>query len=289
MGKLGIYSDIGNFSCGYYQGLEGHYEADAQLMAEWQVDSIKVDGCYASLTQMNSEYPEFGKALNATGRPILYACSWPDYQLGHVNVSWDLIKKTCNLYRVAGDIQDSWSSVADIITYWATNQDWLAPNHGPGHWNDPDQLIIGDYALSDTESITQMSFWCLWSAPLLMSNDLRAITATQKAILLNTEVIAVDQDPLGKQGMQVWSENALSVWAKEMAGGVYAVVLYNSWDAGTPLEITASFADIPGLSSATKAQVRDLWLHQDMGTFTGSYTALVDPHGVVMITLTPAT
>ena len=140
--KFGIYEDYGNFTCAGYPGILGHLETDANTFAEWGVDYLKIDGCYADPETYDEGYPEFGAYLNATLRPIVYSCSWPAYLLDSPDpVPYDEIQVTCNLWRNYGDIQDSWSSVLSIIDWYGDNQDEFAQYAGPGNWNDPDMVM----------------------------------------------------------------------------------------------------------------------------------------------------
>lgn len=146
--KLGLYGDIGKSTCEGYPGFEGHFSLDAQTLADWEVDSIKVDACNADENLFNETYPEFGKALNRTGRPIVYSCSWPNdyYERRH---HWEVpdylnhgIKQTCNTWRNYFDINDSWESVSKTIDFWSRNSsnDVMVRAAGPGHFNDPDMV-----------------------------------------------------------------------------------------------------------------------------------------------------
>jgi len=285
--KLGIYEDFGNYTCGGYPGSQYHLETDADTFASWDLDMLKLDGCNTYLNDMNAGYPAMEKYLNATGRPMVYSCSWPDYLRGSkIPIPWPLIQKTCNLWRVYDDIQDSWDSVVSIIEYWGDTQAILAPLSAPGSWNDPDQLIIGDFSLSYDESKAQMSFWCIWAAPLLMSNDLTNMADWQREILLNKEVISVNQDPLGIQGTRISKTDEEQIWKKNLVDGSIAVVLFYSGSYGYPVQMTVYFNTL-GIKSGVSATVRDLWLHKDMGVYSSAFTTLVDPHGVVMIKVTP--
>jgi alpha-N-acetylgalactosaminidase len=281
--KLGIYGDVGNLTCGGYPGNLNHFDIDAQTYADWGVDMFKMDGCWADETIYEQDYPAMGIALNKTGRPFSYSCSWPAYIFGSkIPVPWGTLQKICNLWRLYNDIADSWASVYNIIETWGNAQSQFAPFARPGAWNDPDMLIIGDYSLSFVESQSQMALWSMFAAPLLMGNDLRKLEDWQRDILLNAEVIAVNQDSLGKQGMRVArSKQGFEVWAKPLANGDVAVVLFNGWDAGTPMPISFTFAQV-GISS-TNAALRDLYQHRDLGIFSNGYSAQVVPHGVVML------
>uniref|UniRef100_T1GXA4 Alpha-galactosidase n=1 Tax=Megaselia scalaris TaxID=36166 RepID=T1GXA4_MEGSC len=174
---------------------------DAQTFAEWEVDYVKLDGCYADPKTMDKGYPEFGKYLNQTGRPMVYSCSWPVYQEEEGTIpNYELMTEHCNLWRNWDDIQDSYTSLIGIMDYFAKNQERIQPHSGPGHWNDPDMLLLGNYGLSYEQSKTQMAIWAILAAPLLMSTDLRAVSPEIKAVLQNKDIIAVNQDALGIQG-----------------------------------------------------------------------------------------
>ncbi|KAF4718860.1 hypothetical protein FOZ63_031702, partial [Perkinsus olseni] len=206
--KLGLYADIGTYTCGGYPGLEGHFEQDINTFAEWGIDSLKVDGCYA------------------------------DASVNHAENDDVLVKEiapACNLWRNYGDIEDSWASVEDITNFWArnTSTDILVRAAGPGHWNDPDMILVGNNGLSLSEQQSQFSLWAILAAPLYMTADLRAMPPWAREILQNKEVIAVNQDPLGKQAHVAWSENGIRIWIRELtsnvtSGDTWAVLLQNS-------------------------------------------------------------
>lgn len=249
----GIYSDIGTKTCAGYPGhlkdelISGkpkdYFSLDAQTFAEWNVDSLKVDGCYANTTDFDWMYPSLGKALNHTQRPILYSCSWPAYVVGEGRrPDYESIAKHCNLWRNYDDIMDSWPSVLSIIDFYAKNQDDFERLHGPGQWFDPDMVIVGDFGLSVDEARAQFGLWSMMSAPLLMSNDLRSIPPEFKEILLNRHVISVDQDPLGHLGRRVFvsTNKAIEVWAKRLTGGSFAILYFNRGVIGNPKWVSLS-------------------------------------------------
>merc|ERR1711962_1968990 len=152
---------------------------------------------------------------------MVYSCSWPVYQsLDGIQPNWDLIIEHCNLWRNWYDIQDSWNSIKSIITYFGDNQDELIPIAGPGHWNDPDMLVIGNFGLSFEQSRTQMAIWAILAAPLIMSNDLRKMAPEHKAILQNKDIIAVNQDKLGIQGRRILQQNNIDYWIRPITPSV---------------------------------------------------------------------
>jgi len=139
--KFGIYEDYGNYTCAGYPGIIGYEDKDALQFAEWNVDYVKLDGCYALPYDMDRGYSTFGRLLNSTGKAMVYSCSWPVYQIyAGIQPNYSAIQTHCNLWRNYDDIQDSWASVENIIDYYGNNQDLIAPNAGPGHWNDPDMV-----------------------------------------------------------------------------------------------------------------------------------------------------
>jgi alpha-galactosidase len=155
---------------------------------------------------------------------------------------------------------------------------------GPGHWNDPDLLEVGNGGMTTTEYQTHFSFWCLLAAPLMAGNDLRTMKSETRDILTNKEVIAVDQDPLGKQGSKVRDDGDQEVWARPLADGSRAVILLNR--GKKEAQITVNWTEI-GYPKTLEAKLRELWQHKDMGAFKGSYTATVASHGIVMVKITP--
>ena len=240
--KLGIYSDYGTNTCGGYPGSLGHIVTDADTFADWGIDMLKLDGCYVNRSFMAEGYPEMSIALNRTGRPILYSCSWPAY----TPVNYTVVAKYCNIWRNFNDIQDSWQSVYTIIDHYGknTSYDTFGKIAGPGHFNDPDMLIVGDFSLSYEQSKAQFAFWCLMAAPLFMSNDLRSISEEAKEILQNTEVIAINQDPLGIQGYPVVQSGRTEVWCKPLHDKSVAVILWNRSTGGMHTEIRVDFKEV---------------------------------------------
>jgi alpha-galactosidase len=180
-----------------------------------------------------------------------------------------------NLWRTTGDISDRWQSLSEIGFNKQPGREKVA---GPGHWNDPDMLEIGNGGMTDIEYRTHMSLWCLLAAPLLAGNDIRDMKPEIAEILMNQEVIAVDQDKLGKQGVRVAKEGDLEVWAKPLAGAGHAVGLFNRRESKA--KVTAKWSDI-GVSGSHR--VRDLWKHSDIGKMNDSFSADVPSHGVVLV------
>jgi alpha-galactosidase len=276
--KLGIYSDRGSTTCAGMPGSGGHETDDAATFAAWGVDYLKYDNCNADSATMQVDYTAMGKALKASGRPIVYSiCGWGFYD-------WE--PSLGQLWRTTTDIGDTWDvdghSILSLLDINGTTD--LAAAASPGHWNDPDMLEVGNGGMTDTEYRSHFSLWAMMAAPLIAGNDLRTMTSATKDILTNSDVIAVDQDPLGKQGVPLNPSSTLEVWSKPLSGtATYAVVLLNRTD--TAADISVTFSDL-GITSGM-VSARDLWSHTDLGPLSGSYTASAVPsHGVAMLEVT---
>ena len=286
--KLGLYTDVGVTTCALRPGSIGHEYQDALQYAAWGVDYLKEDWCNTLPGQSGeSSYTLMRNALAAasakTGRPILFSlCEWGS------NKPWLWAGSVGNTWRATGDIQDCWSckrswggfGISEII-------DLVEPLYsyaGPGHWNDPDMLEIGNGGMTDTEYRSHFSLWALLAAPLLAGNDIANMSPETREILLNKDVIAVDQDPMGIQGHRVYKAGDLEVWSKQLADGGRAVILLNR--GTSPAQITAHWTDI-GYPATLQAKVRDLWIHRDLSPATGSYSTQVPSHGVTMLRVEP--
>ncbi|KAM4698280.1 alpha-N-acetylgalactosaminidase [Rhinophrynus dorsalis] len=289
--KLGIYSDMGNYTCGGYPGTTlDTIKVDAETFASWEVDMLKFDGCYSNSTEKALGYPKMSAALNATGRPILYSCSWPAYEGGlPPKVNYTLLGNICNMWRNYGDIQDSWDSVLDIIEWYAKNQDVLQPAAGPGKWNDPDMLITGDFGLSYEQSKSQLAIWAILAAPLIMSNDLRTIKQDAKDLLQNRLLIYINQDSLGKQGRLVAKVNSLEVWRRELVNGQYAVAVMNKGTDGLPRPYSTSLSLLNITQCSAGYKLYDVFEKEFLGEFkvnTPLYMK-VNPTGVILLFIRP--
>ena len=275
--KLGIYSSPGPRTCAGFEGSYQHEEQDAKIFAAWGIDYLKYDWCSAArvfaASSMPAVYARMGQALANSGRPIVYSLC----QYGMENVGEWGAKAGGNLWRTTHDIRDTWASMAELGFDQQAGREKYA---GPGHWNDPDMLEIGNGGMSLDEYRAHMSLWSILAAPLIAGNDLRDMTADISAILGNKDVIAVDQDSLGRQGARAAKTGDLEVWSRPLSGGALAVGLFNRGPA--PAKITAHWSDL-GVQG-TKS-VRDLWAHADRGKASGEYSADVPSHGVVMLRL----
>ena len=280
--KFGLYSDVGYQTCAGRTGSRGHEFQDAKQFAEWSVDYLKYDWCHSELLDAKGAYTTMSDALRQTGRPIVFSmCEWGS------NQPWLWAAGIANLWRTTGDIHDCWDCTIKFETGFLLLLDRnvnLGSFAGPGHWNDPDMLEVGNGGMTTPEYRAHFSLWSILAAPLIAGNDVRSMAPAILQILTNSEVIAVDQDALGEQGARVWKDGDLEVWSRRLADGSRAVVLFNRSQQATP--VTVRWEDI-GYPSGLTAEVRDLWQHRGVGVQKSAYTATVESHSVVMVKITP--
>jgi alpha-galactosidase len=280
--KIGIYSSPGAKTCAGFAGSYGHEDQDAATYAAWGMDYLKYDLCgfrdimatagslEAANKMMVAAYEKMRDALRKTGRPIVYSfCQYGD------DAVWRWAPSAGgNLWRTTGDINDTYNRMAEI----GFGQAGLAKFAGPGHWNDPDMLEVGNGGMNAEEYRTHMSLWAILAAPLLAGNDLSAMKPETIALLTNREVIAIDQDPAGKQGDRVWAEGPLEVWARPLADGSKAVGLFNRHDGTLAMQV--DFAEF-GFKDSPK--VRDVWQAKDLGRVQSPYKVEIPTHGVILL------
>jgi alpha-galactosidase len=281
--KFGVYSDAGTATCQGRPGSRGYEYQDARQYAAWGVDYLKYDWCNTGTQDAPASYGLMRQALEQAGRPIVFSlCEWGR------NKPWLWGEGIGHLWRTTGDIQDCFDCRRDWGGYGWTQildlQDGLETYAGPGHWNDPDMLEVGNGGMTVSEYRAHFSLWAMLAAPLMAGNDVRAMAGEIREILLNAEVIAVDQDALGRQARRVRDDGDLEVWARELADGSRAVALLNRGSA--PASIAVAWPEI-GYPAHVEAGVRDLWLHRDLPRATGRYSATVPPHDVVMVRIAP--
>jgi alpha-galactosidase len=281
--KLGIYSGPGQKTCAGYEGSYGHEEQDAQTYAAWGIDYLKYDLCSFTTMMRGAATPELAhqmmldaytkmhNALVKTGRPIVFSlCQYGNDAVWRWGASVG-----GNAWRTTGDITDRYNSMANI----GFGQAGLSKFAGPGHWNDPDMLEVGNGGMTLDEYRTHMSLWAILAAPLLAGNDLTKMSPDTIALLTNREVLAINQDPAGKQGDRVWSEGpALEIWARPLADGSKAVGLFNRLTI--PTEMKLDFASI-GFKGRVK--MRSIWDAVDFPPTDNAFIFPVPPHGVVLL------
>ncbi|MFJ6698362.1 glycoside hydrolase family 27 protein [Streptomyces sp. NPDC091272] len=281
--KLGLYATPGRRTCANIWhdypgslGSLGHEYQDAETFAGWGVDYLKYDWCYAGKDGVRAEpgFTTMRDALAATGRPMLFSIHHePQLPV------WDWRPQVANSWRVAADIRDNWQSMIGIVRI---NQP-LAAHAGPGAWNDPDMLEVGNGGMTDAEYRTHFGLWAQMAAPLLISTDLTAATPRTLRLLANRDVIAVDQDPLGRQGTVVSREDGLVVMTKPLVGGARSVTLTNETDATATVSTTTAAA---GLKRHDSYAVKNLWTGRESFT-AGTLRAEVPAHDTVMYRVAP--
>jgi hypothetical protein len=292
--KAGIYTDAGRDGCGYYfptgrpaapgSGSEGHYDQDFLQFSQWGFDIVKVDWCGGDHEHLDarSTYQaisdSIGRATARTGRPlVLSICDWGRQS------PWNWAPGMSTMWRDTGDLI-YWGQAPSMDRVLANFDGSMHPAaQGPGHYNDPDMLVVGLSGFTPAQNRTHLSLWAVSGAPLLAGNDIATMNADTRAVLTNREVIAIDQDPLGRQGVKVAEDQTgRQVYSKVLAGGGRrAVVALNRTNAAAP--ITVRFAD---LGLAATADVRDVWSATDRGSKTTSYTVTVPAHQAVLLTVT---
>jgi alpha-galactosidase len=281
--KFGLYSDAGTLTCQKRPGGRGYEFQDARQYAEWGVDYLKYDWCSHGSQNSEASYSLMRDALAKAGRPIVFSiCEWGSTK------PWLWARDVGNLWRTTGDIQDCWDCKRDWggmgFVHILDLQDGLESYAGPGHWNDPDMLEVGNGGMTTTEYRAHFSLWCILAAPLMAGNDVRNMSSEIAAILTNREVIAIDQDPLGAQGRRVRKDGSHEVWAKQLADGSRAIALLNrdTAEAG----VSVSWSDI-GYPAHLSAAVRDIWEKKDLGRSEGMFSASVPGHSVVLVKVMP--
>ena len=280
--KFGIHNCAGTKTCAGFPGGRGHEFQDALSYASWGVDYLKYDWCSHGTANAEETYKTMRDALHAAGRPIVLSlCEWG------TNKPWLWAEKVGHLWRTTGDIRDCYDCQGVYDVGWKVildKQVGLERYAGPDHWNDPDMLEVGNKGLSLAESRAHFSLWCMLAAPLMAGNDVRKMSEEVRDILTNKEVIAIDQDPLGKQGYRFAEHPGKEIWAKELSNGAWGVCILNSGE--NKMEIHLNWAHLPFLNGTF--QIRDLWQKKDIGSTQKEFVSLIPSHDIVMLKLTPS-
>ena len=291
--KLGIYSDVGYKTCAGRPGSRGHEFQDALTYAQWGIDYLKYDWCNAEGLKAEGAYTTMRDALHAAGRPILFSlCEWGD------NKPWLWAKDVGHSWRTTGDICNCFDCVQDHRTYkdWGVlqildQQEGLRKYAGPGHWNDPDMLEVGN-GMAVNEDRAHFSMWCMLAAPLISGNDLQHMSRETREILTNPEVIGVDQDALGVEGFKYSAKAGVEVWFKPLTNNAWAMCLLNRGTNVQPVAfnwkneaVTDDLSKREARFNTTTYKVRDVWAKKDMGTTAEALSAEVPGHDVLMLRL----
>ena len=284
--KFGIYSSPGPLTCAGYTGTYEHESQDARTFADWGIDYLKYDWCsydkiapQRSPEELRRPYRQMRQALDAVDRDIVFSLC--QYGMGKV---WEWGAEVGgNLWRTTGDIEDTWKSMSGIGFGQVEN----APFAGPGHWNDPDMLVVGwvgwgpephPSRLTPDEQYTHISLWCLLSAPLLIGCDLERLDPFTLNLLCNDEVLALDQDALGRPARPRLKDRAIQVWVKELADGEQALGVFNLDEETATYTLDFAAAGLPA-----DVNLRDLWRQRDLGRMRQRCTVKIPGHGVVLL------
>ena len=279
--KFGIHNCAGTKTCSGFPGGRGHEFEDARTYASWGVDFLKYDWCEHGTANAEETYKTMSDALHAAGRPIVFSiCEWGN------NKPWLWGPKIAQLWRTTGDITDCYDCQDVYAMGWKyilKLQMGLEPYAGPEHWNAPDMLEVGNAGLSLAESRSHFSLWCMLAAPLMAGNDARKMPDEIRGILTNRELIAVDQDPLGKEGFQFMEHPGKEIWAKELSAGSWAVCFFNNSES--TVRIRVKWENLSFLKGVYG--IRDLWQKESLGTTAKDYTGDLAPHDVTVFRLAP--
>jgi len=277
--KFGIYNCAGTETCAGFPGGQGHEFQDAMTYASWGVDYLKYDWCHCGTADSADAYRRMSEAIRAAARPMVFSlCDWGEDE------PWLWASPIGHLWRTTQDTDPHYVRWREILA----QQVGLEKFAGPGHWNDPDMLEVGEVkgqTMTLAEQRAQFSFWCMLAAPLIAGNDLRHLTTGVCDILLNREAISLDQDPLGKQGFQARVERGMEVWAKPLFGGDWAICILNPAPATATLSI--DWETLPFVVGRNW-RIRDLWAKRDIGTTATLTTIDVEAHGILLVRIHPA-
>ena len=291
--KFGLYNCAGTKTCAGFPGTRGYEYQDARLYASWDVDYLKFDWCYTDGINAKEAYATMSNALKTAGRPIVFSlCEWG------TNKPWQWAAPVGHLWRTTGDISNLFDGILDHGT-WQQNgimrivdsQDSIRKYAGPGHWNDPDMLEVGN-GLTAAENRTHFSMWCMLAAPLIAGNDLRKMDAETKNILTSKEVIAIDQDPLGIEALKFRNQDSLQIWFKPLTNNDWAVCFVNRTSQSKQIEfdwqselVNDDFSKREFNAKTMTYKLRDLWLKKDIGETKKPLKATVLPHDVLALKL----
>ncbi len=293
--KLGIYSDAGSQTCGGRPGSRGFEFQDAMTYAKWGIDYLKFDWCNTEGLKAEGAYKTMTAALRKAGRPmVLSICEWGN------DKPWTWGQTVGHLWRTTGDIYNCFDCINDHGSWksWGVmqildKQEGLRQYAGPGHWNDPDMLEVGNGGLNATENRAHFSMWAVLAAPLIAGNDLRSMSAETKAVLTNKEVIAVNQDSLGVQGFKYDMRDSVQIWLKPLKGDDWAVCFLNR--STSPKTVLFDWSkevvndDVSKRilnTSATVYSLRDLWEKKESGDTKKPVNAKLAGHDVLLYRLT---
>jgi alpha-galactosidase len=291
--KFGLYNCAGTKTCAGYPGTRGYEYQDARFYASLGIDYLKFDWCYTDGINAKEAYATMSKALQAAGHPIVFSlCEWGS------NKPWQWAAPVGHLWRTTGDISNLFDGILDHgnwqqqgIMRIVDSQDSIRKYAGPGHWNDPDMLEVGN-GLTVAENRSHFSIWCMLAAPLIAGNDLRKMDENTRNILTNKEVIALNQDALGIEALKYRDKDSLEIWFKPLSNDNWAVCFLNRSNQPKQIEfnwqnetVTDDFSKKQLDAKATTYKIRDLWLKKDMGDTKKTLKSTLGAHDVLVLKL----
>ena len=291
--KFGLYNCAGTKTCAGYPGTRGYEYQDARFYASVEIDYLKFDWCNTDGINAKEAYTTMSKALKVAGRPIIFSlCEWGN------NKPWEWAANVGQLWRTTGDINNIFDGVVNHQTWHANGimtivdqNTGLRKYAGPGHWNDPDMLEVGN-GMKESEDRTHFSIWCMMAAPLIAGNDIRKMSKETSSILTNKNIIAIDQDELGVQGFKYSDKDSLQIWCKPLQNGAWAVCFLNrgataqniSFDWKSNAMADTVFKEILNPASTTY-KIRNVWTDKPSGTTDVPLKSVIAPHDVLMLKL----
>jgi len=292
--KFGIYSCAGAKTCAGRPGGRGHEFQDAYMYAKWGVDYLKYDWCSTDGQDQKESYKLMSRMLKEAGRPIVFSlCEWGGSK------PWEWAGEVGHLWRTTGDIYDCFDCFKEQGGWTANGvmkildmQKDMRQYAGPGHWNDPDMLEVGNGGMTASEDRAHFSMWCMLAAPLIAGNDLKNMSPQTLATLTNADVIDINQDALGIQGLKYKSEDGFETWLKPLSGGDWAICFLNRSAVAKPIDfdwsknvVTDTFSNRKLDGSAETFKIKDVWTKKELGTTQKALKTEVPSHEVLMLRL----
>ncbi|KAK4468851.1 hypothetical protein MN116_008016 [Schistosoma mekongi] len=285
---FGIYLDYGTLTCEGYPGSMNYLELDAQSIAEWKVDYVKMDGCNSLPNIQPEGYENFSRLLNKTGRSIVLSCSYPAYVSWLENpnlIDWNRLKRNCNSWRIMNDVYYKFENIFYIINSYIAGNDLLPKLAGPGHWNDPDMLLLGNFGLTDDQKRSQFGLWCMFAAPLLIRADIDELDAFSESLLRNEHLLAINQDKGGHQAEFVKSENNVQLWIRQLDDYPigWAIACFYTMNTGESIHFNISLNQFKSSTYSISGDYFEL-----LDVFTGYTIKIVELTEIFQLIINPS-
>ncbi|CAH8585938.1 unnamed protein product [Schistosoma intercalatum] len=294
---FGVTIGYGTLTCSGYPGSMNFLELDAKTMADWEVDYVKMNSCIGRDHVKPGGFEKFSRLLNGTGRPMAFLCTYPLYETRYtkpISVDWKRLQNNCNLVRALPNIYSSWGSVFNIIDEYKLRNNILPKVAGPGHYNDPDMLVLGNNGLSNDQKRAHMGMWCMFAAPLLISADMDKVDEFSASLLRNKHLLAIDQDKGGHQAEFVKSRNDVQLWIRKLDNrpkGWAIACIYTKVDGG-PINFSTNLDEFKSQMytiSGDKFELLDVFTGDRFKDvqLTENFTISINPSGIMMFRVNP--